>query len=80
MLARQCVRLRHVLDVHGEVLSEIQLTAAETKGRRARCVVLSQKAQAELRNYIRKQFGLKSLAGVAYDLGHKPLVLSAEAQ
>ena len=67
------LRLRHVLDVHGEIMNEIQLLPAETKGRRARRVVLPHKAQAELRNYIRKQFALKSLAGVAYELGHKPL-------
>lgn len=67
------LRVRHVLDVRGEVLADIELTASETKGRKGRRVVLPQKAQTELRNYIRRQFQLKSLSGIAYQQGHLPL-------
>lgn len=67
------LRLADVLDVRGEVLNEVQLTASQTKGSHSRVVVFPQRLQTELRNYIRKQFGLKTLSGVAYEFGHKPL-------
>lgn len=67
------LRIADVLDVRGEVLNEVQLTAAQTKGSRSRVVVLPQRLQTELRNYIKKQFGIKSLAGFAYEYGHQPL-------
>lgn len=67
------LRIGDVLDVRGEVLNEVQLTAAQTKGAHSRVVVLPQRLQTELRNYIRKQFGIKSLAGFAYEFGHQPL-------
>lgn len=67
------LRLADVLDVRGEVLNEVQLTASQTKGSHSRVVVFPQRLQTELRNYIRKQFGAKSLAGFAYEYGHQPL-------
>jgi len=67
------LRLHHVLDIRGEVVPELELTANETKGRHSRRVVLPQKLQNELRLYIRRQLNLKSLAGVAYHQGHVPL-------
>lgn len=67
------LRLADVLDVRGEIVSEIQLQPTQTKGSHARVVVLPSRLQTELRNYIKRQFGLKSLTGVAYEFGHKPL-------
>jgi integrase/recombinase XerD len=67
------LRISHVLDVRGDIVNEVQLNASQTKGSHSRVVVLPQRLQAELRAYIKKQFGLKSLAGVAYEFGHKPL-------
>ena len=67
------LRVADVLDVRGEIVNEIQLQATQTKGSHCRVVVLPQRLQTELRNYIKKQFGFKSLTGVAYEFGHKPL-------
>ena len=67
------LRISDVLDVRGDVMNEVQLNASQTKGSHCRVVVFPQRLQTELRAYIKKQFGFRSLVGVAYEFGHKPL-------
>lgn len=67
------LRISDVLDVRGNILNEVQLHATQTKSSHARTVVFPQRLQNELRNYLKRQFGFRSLAGVAYEFGHKPL-------
>ena len=67
------LRLSDVLDINGAVLQEVLLTPSMTKGHRSRRVLLPQRTQQELRNYIRTQFELKELKGVAYTYAAKPL-------
>ena len=62
-----------VLDINGRILPEILLTPAKTKGPRARRVLIPTRTQNELGNYIRHQFELDSLRGIAYTAGTKPL-------
>jgi integrase/recombinase XerD len=68
--------LSDVLDLSGNVLAEILLTPAQTKGHRSRRVLLPQRTQTELRNYIRHQFAADNLRGLAYQYGTKPLFYS----
>jgi len=70
------LQIADVLDINGNVLQEILLTAHKTKGSKARRVLLPQRTQTELRTYIRHQFALDSLRGIAYQWGAKPLFYS----
>ena len=72
------LRIHHVLNVQGEILNEIQLKSAETKGPKSRVVVVPERMRKELGSYLRKQFGFKSLSGVAYEFGQKPLFYTSK--
>lgn len=58
------LRLCDVLTTTGEVVEEIRLSADQTKGSRGRTVVLSEKAQEEIKNYLQTRFKLKDLLAV----------------
>jgi integrase/recombinase XerD len=58
------LRLCHVLTPTGEIVEEIRLAADQTKGSRGRVVVLNQKAQEEIKNYLMTRFKLKDLLAV----------------
>jgi integrase/recombinase XerD len=58
------LRLCDVLQPTGEIVDEIRLSADQTKGSRGRTVVLSQKAQEEIKNYLQTRFKLKDLLAV----------------
>lgn len=58
------LRLCDVLSPTGEVVDEIRLSADQTKGARGRVVVLNQKAQEEIKNYLMTRFKLKDLRAV----------------
>ncbi len=58
------LRLRDVLTPTGEIVEEIRLAADQTKGSRGRVVVLNQRAQEEIKNYLMTRFKLKDLLAV----------------
>jgi integrase/recombinase XerD len=58
------LRLCDVLQSTGEIVDEIRLGAVQTKGSRGRTVVLSQKAQEEIKHYLQTRFNLKGLLAV----------------
>ena len=58
------LRLCDVLTPTGEIVEEIRLAADQTKGSRGRVVVLNQKAQEEIKNYLMTRFKLKDLLAV----------------
>lgn len=58
------LRLCDVLNPTGEIVEEIRLAADQTKGSRGRVVVLNQKAQEEIKNYLMTRFKLKYLLAV----------------
>jgi len=58
------LRLCDVLQASGEIVDEIRLGADQTKGARGRTVVLSNKAQLEIKSYLQARFKLKSLHAV----------------
>ena len=58
------LRLCDVLTPIGEIVEEIRLSADQTKGSRGRTVVLSAKAQEEIKNYLQTRFKLKDLLAV----------------
>ena len=58
------LRLCDVLTPTGEIVEEIRLSADQTKGSRGRTVVLSTKAQEEIKNYLQSRFKLKDLLAV----------------
>ena len=60
------LRLSDVLTSEGEIREEVYLSAQMTKGSRGRTVVLSDKAQEEMKNYLQVRFKLKDLAPVIY--------------
>lgn len=59
------LRLCDVLTATGEIVEEIRLSADQTKGSRGRTVVLSSKAQEEIKNYLQTRFKLKDLLAVS---------------
>jgi len=60
------LRLSDVLTSEGEIREEVYLSAQMTKGSRGRTVVLSDKAQEEIKNYLQVRFKLKDLTPVTY--------------
>lgn len=58
------LRLCDVLTSSGEIVDEIRLSADQTKGSRGRTVVLSQKAQEEIKSYLQFRFKLTDLLAV----------------
>ncbi|MBW6510059.1 MAG: site-specific integrase [Desulfuromonadales bacterium] len=57
------LRINDVINEKGEVLDEIKLAAAQTKGHKARTVYVPARMQKELKNYIA---GLKSTASADF--------------
>jgi len=58
------IRLCDVLAPTGEIVEEIRLSADQTKGSRGRVVVLNQKAQEQIKNYLMTRCKLKDLMAV----------------
>ncbi len=58
------IQISQVLTSNGEIVDEIRLAADQTKGSRGRTVVLNQKAQEEIKNYLQTRFKLKDLLAV----------------
>ena len=58
------LRICDVLNADGSIKDSIRLTAEQTKGKHGRTVVLSQKMQQELHNYLSARFKLKDLLAV----------------
>lgn len=58
------LRLCDVLQATGEIVDEIRLAADQTKGSTGRTVVMSQKAQEEVKIYLQTRFKLKDLLAV----------------
>lgn len=70
------LRLSDVLDIHGRVLSEINLAAHQTKGSQGRRVILPSRTQTEISKYLQHQWNTKSLQGLVYQAGNQPLFYS----
>lgn len=63
------VKVADVLALDGSIKEEIRLTAAQTKGKRGRVVVLSEKLRKEIQTYLLQRFGAssaKDLIAVSY--------------
>ena len=58
------LRLCDVLNSDGSILDEIRLSASQTKGGRARTVLLPKRLQEELHAYLSARFKLKDLTAV----------------
>ena len=59
-------KIGDVLALDGTVRSEINLSAAQTKGKHARTVVLADKLRKELLVYLQQRFDTKHLMALAY--------------
>lgn len=60
------LRICDVLGGDGQVLEEISLSAVQTKGSRARTVLVPRKLRDELTVYLQQRFGLKDLLAVTH--------------
>ena len=60
------VQIGDVLALDGTIKSELRLTAAQTKGKHARTVMLSEKLRKELQIYLQHRFNTKQLIDVTY--------------
>ena len=58
------LRISHVLGADGTVLEEIALAAHQTKGTKARTVLVPKKLRDELTTYLQQRFGLTNLQAV----------------
>lgn len=59
-------RIGDVLASDGTIKTDISLTREQTKGRRGRVVVLSEKLRKELRQYLASRFSTDKLCALAY--------------
>ena len=67
-------KIGDVLNADGTIKEEMRLTAAQTKGKHARTVVLAEKLRKELHAYLKTRFTDKELIAVTYsDYMNKPL-------
>lgn len=67
-------KIGDVLAVDGTIKHELRLTAAQTKGRHARTVVLADKLRKELLIYLQQRFGARQLIALNYtDYVNSPL-------
>jgi integrase/recombinase XerD len=67
-------KIGDVLALDGTIKNEINLTAAQTKGKHARTVVLAEKLRKELHMYLQQRFDTKQLIAVTYtDKMQQPL-------
>jgi integrase/recombinase XerD len=64
-------KIGDVLALDGTIKSELNLTAAQTKGKHARTVILADKLRKELQIYLQHRFNTKQLSAIAYtdDMG-----------
>lgn len=63
------LKISDVLNLDGSIKEEIRLKAEQTKGKRGRVVVLSEKIRKELQAYLQQRFGassVKDLIAVSY--------------
>ena len=58
------LRISQVINQYGEIVEEIRLAPDQTKGSRGRIVVLSVKAQEEIKSYLQTRFKLNNLLAV----------------
>lgn len=58
------LRICDVLAADGEIKGEISLSATQTKGNKARTVLVPKKLRDELEHYLQQRFGLKDLQAV----------------
>jgi integrase/recombinase XerD len=67
-------KIGDVLNADGTIKEEMRLTAAQTKGKHARTVVLAEKLRKEILAYIKTRFTDKELIAVTYSAYmNKPL-------
>jgi integrase/recombinase XerD len=67
-------KIGDVLALDGSIKAEIRLTAAQTKGKHARTVILADKLRKELLTYLQQRFNIKQLIAIACtDTMQKPL-------
>ncbi len=59
-------KISDVLALDGTIKTEINLTAAQTKGKHARTVILADKLRKELHTYLQERFDTKQLIAVTY--------------
>lgn len=75
------VRVCDVLAADGTVKDEIRLSPSQTKGKRGRTVVLSEKLRKELLNYLQWRFATKQLIAITYsDVMQKPLFFTQKRE
>jgi integrase/recombinase XerD len=60
------LRICDVLTANGTIKEEIALSASQTKGNKARTVLVPKKLQDEMHSYLQKRFGLLNLQAVAH--------------
>jgi integrase/recombinase XerD len=70
------LRLCDVLTKDGGIREEIYLSSSQTKGKKGRTVVLSDKAQDEIKAYLQFRFKLKDLLAVTYTDTNRALFAS----
>ena len=59
------LKVSDVLNSEGEIKDEIYLSADQTKGSRARTVLVPKRLQIELKQYLQAKYGLERLAAVS---------------
>ena len=59
------LKVSDVLNSEGEIKDEIYLSADQTKGSRARTVLVPKRLQIELKQYLQAKYGLEQLAAVS---------------
>ena len=75
------LNVKDILNVDGTVKSEINLTAAQTKGGYSRTVVLAEKLRKEILDYLHTRFSVNELSAVAYSsLYNKPLFITQKSE
>ena len=70
------LRLCDVLTKDGEIREEIYLSSSQTKGKKGRTVVLSDKAKDEIKAYLQYRFKLKDLLAVTFTDTSRALFIS----
>lgn len=70
------LRLCDVLTKDGGIREEIYLSSSQTKGKKGRTVVLSDKAQDEIKAYLQYRFKLKDLLAVTFTDTSRALFIS----
>jgi integrase/recombinase XerD len=60
------LRICDVLATDGTMVEEISLSASQTKGNKARTVLVPKKLRDELHQYLQQRFGLQSLVAVTH--------------